>query len=502
VNASVSQDLIAQWSDRKWRINNLYWIKNKAGLAVRFTMNAAQERLFHELHTLNVELKARQLGFSTFINIDALDRALFNDNYAVGIVADTLPNAQLFLDRIWFAYERLPDQLKALKGVKTKNESEIELANGSAIRVGTSHRSGTLQYLHISELGKISAKEPGKANEIKSGALNTVAPGGIVHIESTAEGRSGLFYDISTEAEKLAVSGRPLGPMDYKFHFFPWYMEPAYVLEQAYPISADLEAYFAELADKGIALTDQQRRWYAAKAKEQGDDMWKEFPSTPDEAFKATKDGAYFAKDMLNLRARQKIGTFEPVSGIPVNTFWDLGIGDYTSIWLHQQVAGRHRFVGFHENSGEGLAYYFDWLNKWRARHGVVWGTHYGPHDIDKRQDSSSGTVTSRQQIARDLGFVFQRVERTADKRNSIQAVRTKLPECEFDEQGCSSGVAHLEAYSRDWDDRLGVWKSQPRHDEHSHAADAFMTFADGYAPAVAFVDPWASKSHKRMVRA
>jgi hypothetical protein len=466
----MSDELVALWSDRKWRINNLYWIKNKQGLAVKFTMNKAQEQLFDNLHTLNVELKARQLGFSTFINIDALDRALFNDNYSVGVVSDTLTNSELFLDRMWFAYERLPDEIKRLKPVTTKNQTEIEFGNGSAIRVGTSHRGGTLQFLHVSELGKIAAKEPGRANEIKSGALNTVAPGGIVHIESTAEGRSGLFFDIATEAEKLHVSQKQLGSMDYKFHFFPWFMDPAYILQEDYSVPPELTSYFAELQDKGIKLSPEQKKWYAAKLKEQGDDMWKEYPSTSDEAFKAVKDGAYFARDMLNLRARKKVGQFEPVAGTPVNSFWDLGLGDYTSIWLHQQVAGRHRFVGFYQNSGEGLAFYFDWLDKWRARNGVKWGVHYAPHDIDKRQDGNAGDLTTRMAIARNLGFVFRKVERTPDKRNSIQAVRTKLPECEFDETACSVGIAHLESYSREWDDRLGTWKSHPRHDEHSHA--------------------------------
>ncbi len=50
--------------------------------------------------------------------------------------------------------------------------------------------------------------------------------------------------------------------------------------------------------------------------------------------------------------------------------------------------------------------------------------------------------------------------------------------------------VIHLENYSRDWDEKHSVWRSQPRHDDHSHAADAFMTFADGYKTPTSFVLP------------
>ncbi|MBY2923070.1 hypothetical protein HF265_31050 [Rhizobium leguminosarum] len=52
------------------------------------------------------------------------------------------------------------------------NQTELLLGNNSSIRVGTSLRSGTLQYLHISEYGKLCAKYPDKAREVRTGALN------------------------------------------------------------------------------------------------------------------------------------------------------------------------------------------------------------------------------------------------------------------------------------------------------------------------------------------
>ena len=55
--------------DWRWRLNNLYWIADKEGRRVRFQMNWAQEALFNEMHHLNVILKARQLGFTTFIQL-------------------------------------------------------------------------------------------------------------------------------------------------------------------------------------------------------------------------------------------------------------------------------------------------------------------------------------------------------------------------------------------------------------------------------------------------
>lgn len=488
----LTADQLERLKDREWRLNNLYKIVNKTGQVVRFKLNTAQRRLLNEMHFLNIVLKARQLGFSTFILILALDCCLFNENFAVGLIADTLDNSKKLMARFAFAYHNLAAVIREGVTLTTENTEEIKFSNGSSINVGTSLRSGTYNFIHISEYGKICAKDPGKADEIKSGALNTLAPGQLGFIESTAEGRSGDFYDKATAAQQLKDAGKELNPLEYKFHFFPWFEDPAYTIDVPVTLSVEHVKYFQELeAETKYKFSDGQKWWYVAKAKEQGDAMWKEFPSTPAEAFKAVRDGAYFAKEMQNLRILKKIGAFPFVPGIAVNTFWDLGINDFNTIWLHQQVAGRHRFVGYYESSGEGLAHYFNWLDKWRSVRSATWGSHNGPHDIDQRQDSDSGKITNRLEIAKGLGYTFIRVERNPVKENSIEGARMILPSCEFDEEGCSGGIVHMESFSKEWDDKFSVWRNEPRRDDHKHGADGFMTFSDGFKEVETFKDPW-----------
>lgn len=480
---ALSDEVVELWADRRWRLNNLYWIENKYGQVVKFELNEAQSKLLEDLHYLNIILKARQMGFSTFILILALDCCVFNDHFAAGLVADTLDNATGLLKRVRFAYERLPDEIRGIVGLKTDRSTLIEFTNGSSVEVGVSLRSGTKNFLHVSEYGKICAKAPDKAKEIKSGSLNTLAPKQLGFIESTAEGRGGDFYDKTQQAIAIKDSGKALGTLDYKFHFFPWYADSSYTVDAPVQLTSEDEDYFDSLRDEhGIELTDGQKWWYAGKRREQGDDMWKEYPSTPDEAFKAAKDGAYFAKDMRNLRQLGKIGAFPYVPNVAVNTFWDFGLGDNQTIWLHQLVGGEHRFIDYFEDSGYGLGYYFQWLDKWAARRNAAWGTHYAPHDVDhRRQTATSGRAETIKTIAKDLGYIFSTVERNPAKINSIQSIRQKLPACVFNEATTNQGIIHLESYSRDWDEKLGVWKNYPRHDEHSHGADAFMTFADGF---------------------
>jgi hypothetical protein len=63
-------------------------------------------------------------------------------------------------------------------------------------------------------------------------------------------------------------------------------------------------------------------------------------------------------------------------------------------------------------------------------------------------------------------------------KLEAIGAARAVFPRCQFDEVGCSVGLKRLRAYRKEWDAERGVWKDRPRHDEASHGAEAFMTFA------------------------
>jgi hypothetical protein len=121
--------------------------------------------------------------------------------------------------------------LKALRSVNTDNARELQLSNGSTLRVGTSMRSSTLQLLHISEFGKVCSKYPGKAREIITGSLNALAPGEYVFIESTAEGREGYLYQMCKDAQASQDAGKKLTPLDFRFHFFPWWRHTSYRIE-------------------------------------------------------------------------------------------------------------------------------------------------------------------------------------------------------------------------------------------------------------------------------
>jgi hypothetical protein len=169
--------------------------------------------------------------------------------------------------------------------------------------------------------------------------------------------------------------------------------------------------------------------------------MWKEYPSTPDEAFKAARDGAYFAKEMRALRQLGKIGSFPFVPGIAVDTMWDFGLGDTQTIWLHHWWPAK---IGSLATSKTAAWAWATISTGWRSggrsatRHGA---SIYAPHDVDhRRQTATSGRLRRSRPWLRPWLHVRDR-ERNPDKVNSIQGIRTKLPGCCFDEAGCSKGI-------------------------------------------------------------
>jgi len=479
----------ARLKSRRWRMRHLYRILDADGHDVRFEPNPVQIELDRNLHFRNLVPKSRQHGITTWACIRALDTALFRAGSQSGIIAHNLADAQRFFrGKILYAYDRLPAWLRdAIPLVKRDMTGIAEFANGSTINVGTSLRSGTLNYLHISEYGPMCALQPAKALEVRAGALNTVAPGSIVTVESTMYGVTGDFADRVRAAEALELeiaAGRAvLTEMDYRLHFFPWWRDARNVTP-ATGIVLDhaLMAYFAAVEAKcNTVLAPEQRAWYRGKALEQGDMMHQEHPSTLAEAFQASIQGAYYVHEMSAVRATGRIKRDIPITrGVPVDTFWDIGWNDTTAIWLHQYVTMEHRMLAAYQASERPLEHYVDYLRGWIKDRNVVFGTHYLPHDAaHKSLRAGKSTLDYLRQLM--PGQTFEVVPRIERVLTGITALRSMFGSIWFDEVGCADGVAALDKYRKKWNTATQSYADEPVHDDSSNFADAIRQMAQGW---------------------
>jgi hypothetical protein len=473
----------ARWPDKAARLaDGFYAIKDKEGRIIPFRANTDQAQFLAERHGFDLILKARQKGFTTVIQLDMLDDCLFMPNIAAGIVAHTREDAEAFFaDKIRFAYDALPPEFRKLVVAERDSSRSLKFSNGSSIRVGTSLRSGTFQRLHVSEYGKLCAKWPEKAREVRSGAFNTVQAGQRITVESTAEGHSGHFFDMCKGAQDRQKQGIVPTPLDFKFHFAPWFTSPEYALAQDVGETAEQRDYFEKLAaDHGIVLTRQQRGWHVRKSEQQGDDMLREFPSTPDEAFAASVEGAYLVRQMARMRTDGRICRI-PVLDAPVYTTWDLGLNDSMCIVFWQDVGMERRAVDYLEDSGEGFGYYARRL----AEKGYNYSRHYMPHDAEQRR---LGVVAkTARESAEEAGIrPVEVLPRIASERDGIEASRAYLAQVWIDQERCDRLIRCLDNYRKDWDPKLGVFREHPRHDEYSHGYKSFETAAIRPRPAPA----------------
>lgn len=203
-----------------------------------------------------------------------------------------------------------------------------------------------------------------------------------------------------------------------------------------------------------------------------GDDSlyWQEYFCS----FETAIQGSYYAKliDQFEKAGRIRDLPWEPL--LPVQTWWDLGIGDAMAIWFTQSYGNEVRVIDYYETSGEGMSYYAKFLSE----KPYVYSAHNLPHDAEVKE---IGTGKSRKEMAESLGIKPIRVIPKLPVDDGIQAVRALLPLCYFDKMKCEQGLNALISYHKEFDDKRKEFKNHPYHDWSSHAADAFRYLAVGF---------------------
>lgn len=478
----------AQLKDRDWRLDNLYFIQDEDGDTVPFKRNEAQRAFCAEAWSRDIITKARQLGFSTEILIEMLDLCIFRSGQGCGVIDATLKDARKKLAKVKFAYDRLPPEIKAVVPLVKDNAEELAWANGSKIEVGTSYRGGTLQFLHVSEYGKISVDSPDRAKEIKLGGMRAVHANGRIVVESTTHGKGGEFYGMTKIAEDRAATGAPLSALDFRPHFFGWWIKKEYRLpNNLVVLTQELKDYFAEIAPTlrqrhGVELDADQMAWYAKQFEELGpDDIKSEHPSIREETFFNSLLGAFWKRELSAARSDGRIGLplpFDPTRR--VNTFWDIG-EDMTALIFHQTDGLRHRVIDYYEEEGWSLQGACALIDEKRRTRKFVYDKHLGPHDFGNKDWGNS--AKTRKQVAEELGVKITIVPRIEDKADAIEAGRRMLALTWFDSDRCGVLIERMENYRKRWNKSLGIFTSDPVHDIASHAADCYMTGAIGLVP-------------------
>lgn len=226
--------------------------------------NAAQRSFETARKPHNIVLKARQMGMTTWIAARFFLKTITTRGTLTVQVAQTREAAEGIFRMAHRFWQGLPESYRegALKRSRSNVRQMIFPALDSEFRVlsaadGNAGRGLTIQNLHCSEV----SRWPGNPRETLAGLRAALSPSGELVLESTPNGAYGCFYDEWQRAEENDV-GR---------HFFPWWMEPAYVsapvtdftdeeleLVQRYNLSPAQIGYRRSLEHSYHALREQE----------------------------------------------------------------------------------------------------------------------------------------------------------------------------------------------------------------------------------------------------
>lgn len=195
-------------------------------------------------------------------------------------------------------------------------------------------------------------------------------------------------------------------------------------------------------------------------------------------SFEGARHGAIFGRQMSEAEAEGRICGVPWQPELPVDTWWDIGTGDATSIWFTQNAGREVHVIDYYENAGTGVG--IDHYVRHLQGLPYIWGEHTGPHDLRSASFAAGGRSTY--DIAASLGFRFRVLPRT-DRQDGINAARAFLARCWFDRAKTERGRMALMSYHRAWDEKRRIFSDEPYHDWASNAADAFRYLAVGHKP-------------------
>lgn len=261
-------------------------IRTKAGEIAPLSLNIVQNKLdaivdaqyAAEGRVRVIILKARQQGLSTYVSGKLYFRLSQNEAKKGLVVAHKADSTRALFDMYQRIHQETPEALKQSTKYNSRRELTFNKLN-SSLMVATAGgdsiaRGETITHCHLSEVAfwpVATAKD--NLNALLQSIPNV--DGTEVYVESTANGMTGVFYEL--------WQGAVNGTNGFIAFFSPWFDSPEYRV----PAPDDFEPTFEELdIVEAYGLDNDQllfrRQKIAQSSREQ---FMQEYPSNADEAF-------------------------------------------------------------------------------------------------------------------------------------------------------------------------------------------------------------------------
>jgi hypothetical protein len=311
-------------------------IRTKEGAVLPFVWNDAQRILHEAIEKQRAEkgwvrvivLKGRQQGISTYVAARFFKKTSMNNGKRTMILTHLDSATQNLFGMARTFYEQMPSFMRPVTKANSSHELSFAKRNGG-YKVATAGspaagRSGTVQYLHASEM----AFYP-NAQEIMAGLGQSLPliEGTEGIIESTANGLGNLFHEYWVKAEA--------GESDYMAVFIPWFADRGYRRSDFSFEMSDEDYEYQE----AYGLDEEQMSWRAAKIATDfaGDHNWfnQEYPATVDLAFQRIGHKPLINTVKVSLARKRPLKNAQRIGAHVVGL--DPGRGGDPSVFIHRQ---------------------------------------------------------------------------------------------------------------------------------------------------------------------
>ena len=263
-------------------------VRDREGVERPLIANAVQRAFERERGRQNIVLKARQMGITTWVAGRFFLKTVTTPGVLTLQVAQTREAAEGIFRMVQRFWECLDEDLREgplRRSIANSGQmyfpeldSEFRVVSAGDESAG---RGLTVQNLHCSEV----SRWPGNAGETLAGLRAALAPGGEMVMESTPNGAYGCFYEEWVRA----------GENDVVRHFFPWWMEKAYVAAPVTDLRED---------ERALGLTAEQIGFRRGLEASYRGLRSQEFAEDAESCFKATGE-CCFEVEAVEARLRE-----------------------------------------------------------------------------------------------------------------------------------------------------------------------------------------------------
>ncbi|WP_273484730.1 terminase large subunit domain-containing protein [Desulforamulus ruminis] len=343
---------------------NFVKIVDNEGKEIPFILNEQQDYFYQNMDKFNIISKSRQLGFTTYSLAYCLWLACTRSNTNCLIVSYNVESTQSIFERLKQMYASIPDKYKP--GERRNNRMELLLENNSRIIVKTAGvkslgRGMTLQYALLSEFAFYNDEQQKDTLVSLEQSLAKNEDSKIV-IETTSNGYN--YY------QKLFMNAYK-GNSKYKSFFFPWFSSAT---TKQFKHEIDLAEKWFRANNKGHRMEPEHLERDEIPLREKGisfkllmwrrwkledisiEDFNQEYPSTPEESFKATSRSVF---DTQKISERLNY-IHPPLSRTDITKELPISLDSYLNkgFFIYRNVKENERYyIGVDTSSGSGGDY-------------------------------------------------------------------------------------------------------------------------------------------------